>query len=119
MFEVFDQPNSNLTCERRNTTTVPTQALTLLNSEFVLLQAKLFAERVLSDVGIRRARQIRRAYRIALSRDPSEKELSRNIAFLDDQTSHHSARGSTNAATEALIDLCDVILNLSEFIYMN
>ncbi|MEE9241404.1 MAG: DUF1553 domain-containing protein [bacterium] len=119
MFEVFDQPNSNLTCERRNTTTVPTQALTLLNSEFVLLQAKLFAERVLSDVGIRRERQIRRAYRIALSRDPSEKELSRNIAFLDDQTSHHSARGSTNAETEALIDLCDVILNLSEFVYMN
>ena len=51
MFEVFDQPDPNVTCERRNRTTVPTQALTLLNNEFVLQQAKYFAERVASDAG--------------------------------------------------------------------
>ncbi len=32
MFEVHDQPDPNVTCEMRNTTTVPTQALTLLNN---------------------------------------------------------------------------------------
>ncbi|MCI0418577.1 MAG: DUF1553 domain-containing protein, partial [Acidobacteria bacterium] len=40
MFEVHDQPDPNVTCERRNVTTVPTQALTMLNNEFVLIQAR-------------------------------------------------------------------------------
>ncbi len=39
MFEVHDQPDPNVTCEKRNVTTVPTQALTLLNNEFVLIHA--------------------------------------------------------------------------------
>ena len=46
MFEVFDLPDQNTSCGRRNVSTVPTQALTLLNDEFVLRQAKLFADRV-------------------------------------------------------------------------
>src|SRR5204862_3512608 len=46
MFEVFDQPDTMVSCERRSVTTVPTQALTLLNDEFVLLQSRYFAERV-------------------------------------------------------------------------
>ena len=46
LFEVFDQPSMNVTCERRTTTTVPTQALTLLNNEFALRQAQSFARRV-------------------------------------------------------------------------
>ena len=47
MFEVFDEPDTMITCERRSSTTVPTQALTLLNDEFVLIQSRYFAERVL------------------------------------------------------------------------
>jgi hypothetical protein len=35
MFDVHDQPDQNVTTEKRNITTVPTQALTLLNNEFV------------------------------------------------------------------------------------
>ena len=46
MFEVFDLPDQNITCGARNVSTVPTQALTLMNDEFVLRQAKLFADRV-------------------------------------------------------------------------
>ena len=120
MFEVFDQPNPNLTCERRTTTTVPTQALTLLNNQFVLLQARHFAERVLEDVGPDPAAQVRRAYLIALSRDPGPNELERNLEFLEKQTADHSARASGgSAALAALTDLCDVMLNLNEFVYLN
>src|SRR5262249_4482551 len=46
MFEVFDQPNSSLSCERREVTTVPTQALTLFNNESFLLQSQHLASRV-------------------------------------------------------------------------
>ena len=40
----------NLTAGARNVSTVPTQALTLLNNPFVLREAELLAERIKSEV---------------------------------------------------------------------
>ncbi len=117
MFEVFDQPDPNVTCERRSVSTVPTQALTLLNNEFVLQQARHFAERILKLAGPEQAAQVRAAYRIALARDPGEKEMRSNVAFLNRQLAAH--RDSASPALEAAVDLCDVILNLNEFLYIN
>src|SRR5438034_9100224 len=68
MFEVFDLPDQNGTCGRRNVSTVPTQALTLLNNEFVLRQSKLFAERVKEAAPGDSSKWVDLAYRIALSR---------------------------------------------------
>src|SRR5215475_12050638 len=82
MFEVHDQPDPNVTCEMRNTTTVPTQALTLLNNEFVLIQAGHFAERVRREAGADSLKQIRLLYRIALGREPSQKEMDQFLTFL-------------------------------------
>jgi hypothetical protein len=105
MFEVFDQPDTMVTCERRNSTTVPTQALTLLNNEFVLLQSQYFAARVRQASGEDPAAQVKTAYGIALSREPTEREMKDNLSFLKEQ-------GAT------LTDLCNVILNLNEFLYV-
>lgn len=112
MFEVFDAPNVNIACERRNTTTVPTQALTLLNNRFTLEQARAFAQRVFDQTSAERA-QIEHVYRIALARAPTAEELIANQAFLERQTAYH--QGDSLAA---LTDLCDVILNLNEFVYI-
>ncbi len=103
MFELFDQPSPNVSCEARTTTTVPTQALTLLNNEFVLIQAKRFAERVSNEAGGERRAQIERAYSIALSRPPTEREMDDNLSFLSQRS---------------LTDLCDVLLNLNELVYV-
>jgi len=119
MFEVLDQPDSNMSCERRSTTTVPTQALTLLNDEFVLLQAGFFAERVAHQAGEDPAAQVRAAYRIALSRNPTDTEMRGNLKYLEQQRQYHQARKSESAGQLALTDLCAVILNLNEFVYMN
>ena len=113
LFEVFDQPNMNVTCERRTTTTVPTQALTLLNNEFALRQARFFAERVLGLAGSA-ADRIQAAYRIALSRPPTARELQANLDFLRRQEAYHQGD-----ALAALTDLCDVVLNLNEFLYVS
>jgi hypothetical protein len=116
MFEVFDQPNMNVTCERRTTTTVPTQALTLLNNSFVLEQAESFADRVWADAGADAEKQIHEAYEIALGRPATAKELESNRAFLARQKDYHSRKA--DPAKAALVDLCDVILNLNEFVYL-
>jgi hypothetical protein len=114
MFEVFDQPDPNVTCEGRNVSTVPTQALTLLNNEFVLTQAKFFAARVRKLAGNERQAQVRAAYRLALSREPSPAEMQSNVEFLNRQMRSHE-----DDAEQALTDLCDVILNLNEFLYIH
>ncbi|MGH9719815.1 MAG: DUF1553 domain-containing protein, partial [Bryobacteraceae bacterium] len=118
MFEVFDQPDTMVTCEKRNTTTVPTQALTLLNNEFVLLQSQYFAERVLKSAGPSRDAQIKTAYQIALSRDPAPREMTDNSRFLGQQVKHHGANPDGDPNLRALTDLCNVIMNLNEFLYV-
>ena len=69
MFEAFDLPDQNLSCGRRNVSTVPTQALMLLNDEWVLRQAKLFANQV-SEAGEGRSGAARWNWRIELALEP-------------------------------------------------
>jgi hypothetical protein len=118
MFEVFDQPDTMATCERRSVTTVPTQALTLLNDEFVLLQSRYFAERVKKAGGDNPAEQIKQAYRIALSRDPMPREMTESREFFEKQRAHHAAKPAADPVLSALTDLCNVIVNLNEFLYV-
>ena len=104
MFQVFDLPDQSFCAAApRNVTTVPTQALTLLNNDFVLRQAKLFADRVKEAAPDDLVKQVDLAYRIALARSPSEKEA----AVATDLVKNHS-----------LADFTDVLLNLSEFLYI-
>jgi Protein of unknown function (DUF1553) len=103
MFEVFDLPDQNLSCSRRNVSTVPTQALALLNDEFVLRQAKLFADRVKEAAPGDTARQVDLAYRIALARPPRAEEAALATQFL---------------AKRSLADFTHVLLNLNEFLYV-
>jgi len=130
MFDVHDQPDQNVTTEKRNTTTVPTQALTLLNNEFVLLQARHLADRVMREAGSSDpAAQIETLYKIALSRQPSETELARQIEFIRRQREFQAARTAAGSQSEAgserspdlaaLTDLSHVMLNANEFVYIN
>jgi hypothetical protein len=120
MFEVHDQPDPNVTCEMRNTTTVPTQALTLLNNEFVLIQARHFAERVAREAGADPAKQIRVLYQIALGREPSRKEMDQSMTFLQKQRNYHTRMASgADSGLSALTDLAHVMLNANEFVYIN
>jgi hypothetical protein len=118
MFEVFDEPDSMMSCERRSITTVPTQALTLLNDEFSLLQSQFFAKRVREAAGAAPDAQIQSAYRIALSRPPTARELKSGLEFLDKRRANHAAKPASDSELLALTDLCNVILNLNEFVYV-
>ena len=102
LLDIFDLPNQNISCGARNISTVPTQALALLNDEFVLRQSQLFASRLL-EAERDPARQIDLAYRLALGRPPAAAELRTNLDFLK---------------TNQLVDLAHVMLNLNEFLYL-
>jgi len=102
MFDTFDHPDMNVTAGARNVSTVPTQALTLLNNPFVLSEADIFAERVRRQAVDSRS-QVILAYRIALARPPTDPEIAVGTALIEKQS---------------LASFTHVVLNLDEFLYM-
>jgi mono/diheme cytochrome c family protein len=104
--DVFDAPAASASCGRRQTSTVATQALILLDDPFVRTQARLFAERVRAEAGPRPEDRIERAVRLALARAPDAAERDELLAFL---------RGDD----ARLVDLCHLLFTLDEFAYVD
>src|SRR5205823_14919412 len=68
MLEVLDLCDTTKTAAKRQNTSVPTQALTLFNGDFVNRQAQHLADRLRAEAGPDPAKQIDHAYRLALAR---------------------------------------------------
>jgi hypothetical protein len=134
LFSAFDAPDGNETCARRNVSTNAPQALLLLNSQLTLEVARAFAGRILMEKGAAPEAVTRRAYRLALSRDPDEQELHFALDFLRRQTPLVRDRLASRRAVAvpvptpagvdpafggAVVELCHVLLNLNEFAYVD
>ncbi len=105
MFTTFDSPDTSVSCPRRDSTTVAPQALTLMNGEFTVTQARLFAERVRNQAP---EQWIDTAWRLALGRTASEEERRKAVAYLKE-----------GDAAKSLERLCLVLFNMNEFLYVD
>lgn len=114
----FDLADTDSPCPVRFVTTQPTQALGMMNGEFLQRQAKVFAARVRAEAGGRDAgdvaAEIRRAYAVALVREPTEDEVARGVALLDRL---EDADGV--GPGRALELFCLMLLNTNEFVYLD
>jgi hypothetical protein len=81
MFETFDFPEPSETKGVRDVTTVPTQALFMMNSRFVIEQARAAASNLLKADSTPEQR-VTRAYMEVLNRAPSPAELNRALIFV-------------------------------------
>ena len=103
----------------------PTQALTLMNDKFVREQSRYLAERVLLEAAGGARDRVRTAYRLSLSRAPTETEFSRAVSFLDGQTTQYEQDLGEQAASRsqnrmrALVDFCQGLLLSNEFLYVD
>lgn len=104
LFEAYDQPNLINTCDRRNRSTIAPQALLLMNNNFVITQAKYFAERLKKEAGADVGAQVERAFRLALGRAPTAAEKTSSIAYV-------------KAKPVRLVEFCQAMFNLNEFAY--
>jgi hypothetical protein len=102
---VFDAPVMELNCPERFNSTVPLQALSLMNNPFVVAEAKGFAMRVRKFAGDDHGRQVRTAYRLALGRLPGADELAQAQHFL--------------TRPDSLTNFCQVLLATNEFLYVD
>jgi hypothetical protein len=110
-FEVFDFADADVSTGKRDTTTVPTQALYLLNSAFAQQQAETTAKRLLAIQGDDGAR-LQDLYRRALGRLPSEKEAATAFRFLDSFKQNTKAKDGN---VEAWTALCQALFGCTEF----
>ncbi|HEY3963268.1 MAG TPA: DUF1553 domain-containing protein, partial [Planctomycetaceae bacterium] len=101
--ECLDCADPSLLTPKRNTTLTALQALSLLNNQFMVRQAEHFAAR-LEAVSPDRQQQISLAYRLAFSREPTENEL---------------ALVSEYVVRNGLANLCRLILNSNEFLFVD
>jgi hypothetical protein len=86
--EVFNGPNLDVSCDRRDTATIPTQSFTMFNSQFMHDMALAFAARLEKETPTPEAR-IERAFQLAYSRPPSQQESRMALAHLDKLTEQH------------------------------
>jgi hypothetical protein len=110
----FDVADFDSSCPVRFATTQPTQALGLLNGEFLNDQAKIFAADVRARAGDDPAARVRSVLRRATQRDPGPREVERGVEFLARMQSQHGLDPS-----ESLAKFCLLALNLNEFVYLD
>jgi len=91
LFGTFDAPDFQTTCTRRARSNTPLQALTIANDSAFMEFAQGLAARVIEeipgDAGAQREARIRRAFALALCREPTPAEL----AVLSDYASASAA----------------------------
>jgi hypothetical protein len=109
-----DQADTDSSCPVRYTTTVPTQALGMLNGEFTNEQAIAFADRLKRDAPQGLEAQVQRALRLASGRVPSAEEVKKDVEFVVTMQSKHKLD-----ADQALRQYCLLVLNLNEFVYLD
>jgi mono/diheme cytochrome c family protein len=117
---VFDFPNIDTTCTRRTPSATPLQSLTLMNSEFLLRNARATAER-LGSPEAPPDELVRRAYEILFARPPSDAERALALTHLGEQASLYTkANASESQAREhALENLVHMLMSTDEFLYVD
>jgi hypothetical protein len=102
--EVFDAPDLQVSCARRESSTHAPQALELLNGSFTNEQAETLAKRLETEAGPNLRKQIDLGYRLVTGRPARAKEIQAALAFLKTQPKREFAL---------------TLLNLNSFLYVN
>jgi hypothetical protein len=119
LMRTFDAPVPFSTIGRRTVSNVPAQSLILLNDPFVLGQARLWAQRILSDKNDSCEQLIDRIYLMAFARLPTRNEESKAKAFLEQQGRLYGLNSSECRRNEKVwTDLCHVMFNVKEFAFI-
>jgi hypothetical protein len=109
--ELFDAPTTTDSCALRTQSTVPTQSLVMMNDEFIEEQAGYLARRAKAEAGETLPQIVERLFLLTLARRPTDLRLQQSLEFLQ-------SREQASDKETALKDLAHVLLNSSEFVYI-
>jgi hypothetical protein len=103
MFTAFDFPDCGQVRPQRPVSTTPLQALNLLNSNFVIEQSKLIAQRAMKDSNNQPVAAVNRCFELLLGRAPDAVEKKACLALAEEQS---------------LALVCRALLNSNEFAFL-
>lgn len=119
MFLAFDYPTPVSPMGMRGSSTVPAQALVLMNNPFVVEQAGLWGGRIFENAEATDKTKIEAMYLSAFGRTPTPEELSAALEFIESQKPAAVAGESDAALRKPWTDLAHALFNVAEFIYVN
>jgi len=135
MLEVFDPANPQLVHSKRDVTTTPLQALTLLNNSTVFSWSQALAGRVINEAGDNETAQVDRLYQILFARKADKTEKAALHEFLNKQekiirskaadgtfvvsvpTGVKKPQNGNPIRLAAFVDLVHTVANSNEFVY--
>lgn len=119
MMLAFDTPSPFSTVGRRTTSNVPAQALILMNDPLVSEMARQWASRLLADPSQSPEQRVDAMYLTAFARKATDVERSEALAFLTSQSARFGiAEPNGLVAPQAWADLCHVLFNVKEFVFV-
>jgi hypothetical protein len=135
LLEPFDMASAQQVHSKRDVTTTPLQALTLLNNDVVFGWSQALAGRVIREAGNDESAQLDRLYQILFARSPDESEKDILLAFLvshEKVIKEKAADGKLSIAipiglkdmqtfdpirAAVFVDLVHVVVNSNDFSY--
>ena len=127
LLDAFDFPDAVASCPRRDVTTTPTQALLMLNGDWLIARARAVARRIDAAGPSSDRDRATAAWRAIVGTSPDAARSESLATFLGTQRSLLASEIQAGAAAdalppdhglEALEDLCHVLLNSSDFLYV-
>ena len=110
--EVFDAPDTNLSCPARERSTTAPQSLTLLNADEVMNASRATADRLRREAASAQDR-IALAFQLILGRKPRDTERAIALDFI--KTNDRPARDDVDGDYS---ELCRALFNLNDFVYV-
>ncbi len=119
MLSLFDSPDTLQDLAQRSNTTIAPQALLMMNSPIVRGYAEGLASKATGQTGSTVDAQVRGVYRECFSREPSVEEIAVAREFIGQQQVDYVAIGKANAAELAIVDWCQAMISLNEFVFVD
>ncbi|MEX2581277.1 MAG: PSD1 and planctomycete cytochrome C domain-containing protein [Verrucomicrobiales bacterium] len=118
---LFDFADPSLISGKREVTTVPSQALYMMNSDFVVATAAAMADDLFHTRELRGAELVREAFHRCYSRPPTAEESRETLAYVQRflATAQKSGMPPEEARRLALTTFCQSLVSSAEFRYLN
>jgi hypothetical protein len=116
-FQAFDFAEPTTLKGDRESTTIASQALFMMNSEVMNEQSARLAARITAEHASDREARVRNLYILSLGRQPIEEEIARALRFVDRYSPATPGQDPIETAP-AWQALCRVLLSSNEFLYV-
>ena len=118
LYQVFDFAEPSVLNGKRDSTTLATQALFMLNSSLVADQSRELTQQLLAQPNLDDAVRVRQAYLTCYQREPLPSETSRSLDFINRLEAAQPEAAPADRRSAAWRGLCRTLLAANEFLFV-